>query len=200
MGTIAVIPKGKIRLHQLHVNLWILPGLGRQVRFLDVGFRFKVRGGVLKTFDIAIPGSGNRKPVDLSEHITIESGSLIFGVPIERTARGEISPATNLSPDHISAKLVRLTEFTAQRTDDLKAGVSLWRCRLAKPWKKRDGFGYCRVRFFVPDPGRMWTRPGLSPLDGRSLLDVRILDVRENIRSAIATDIWTRGGKGYGRR
>lgn len=189
MGTIAVIPEGEIQLLQLHVNLWILPGLGRQVRFLDVGFRFEVQCDQLETFDLAIPGSGKKKPADLHEYITSESGSLIFGVPIECDTQGRISPTQKLSPDYISATLVQLSEFTPQRTEDLNAGVSLWRCRLAKPWTSDDGPGYCRVRFFVPDPGRMWTHPGVSPLDGRSLFDLRILDVRENIRLEIAPDI-----------
>ena len=193
MGTLALIPQVPILLHQLHVNLWILPGLGRQVRFLDVGFRFEVPSGQLETIDLAIPGSGKQKPADLYKQITTESGSLIFGVPIERDAQGKISPTKELNPDYITATLVELTEFTPQRTDDLKAGVSLWRCSLAQPWTSGDGCGYCRVRFFVPDPGRMWTHPGMSPLDGRSLFDVRILDDRENAMSAIASTIRSRG-------
>lgn len=193
MGTVAVISEVPVQLHQLHVNLWILPGLARQVRFLDIGFRFDVQDGEFEFYDLAIPGSGKRKPADLSQLITPESGSLIFGMPINRDATGKISPATNLNPDNISATLVELSEFESMRTEDLEAGASLWRCHLARPWKSTDGHGYCRARFFVPDPGRMWTHPGVSPLDGRSLFDVRILDVRENATSATAADIRNRG-------
>ena len=199
MGTVAVISNVPIQLHELHVNLWILPGLARQVRFLDVGFRFEVQDREFEAFELAIPGSGERKPVDLSQLITPESGSLIFGMPINRDATtGKISPAKQLNPDYISATLVELSEFESQKADELGAGVSLWQCRLARPWKSADGPGYCRARFFVPDPGRMWTHPGVSPLDGRSLFDVRILDDRENATSAIAVDIRNRGIKVQG--
>lgn len=193
MGTVAVISEVPIQLHQLHVNLWILPGLARQVRFLDIGLRFEVQDGEFASFDLAIPGSGKRKPADLSQLITSESGSLIFGMPINRAVTGEISPATELNPDDISATIVELSEFVSMRTEDLEAGASLWRCHLAKPWKSTDGHGYCRARFFVPDPGRMWTHPGMSPFDGRSLFDVRILDVRDNATSATAADVRYRG-------
>ena len=195
MGTVAVIANDSILLCQLHVNLWILPGLGRQVRFLDVGLRFKVakESAPFETFDLVIPGSGNPKPVDLFEQTKGDSSSLIFGVPINHEANGKISPANELEPDHISATVVALSEFTSQRADDLKGGASLWRCRLARQWTSADGFGYCRARFFLPHPGRMWTRQGLSPLDGRSLFDLRILDDRENTITKIAADIAERG-------
>lgn len=186
MGTVAVISEAPILLHELHVNLWILPGLGRQVRFLDVGFRFEVQHGEFKTFDLAIPGSGKRKPADLSQKITSESGSLIFGVPINRDTEGKISPAKPLDPDYISATLAELSEFTSMKTE---AGASLWQCHLARPWSPQDGCGYCRARFYVPDAGRMWTHPGMSPLDGRSLFDIRILDVRDNATTAITVNI-----------
>ncbi len=198
MGTVAVISEVPILLHQLHVNLWILPGLGRQVRFLDVGFRFEVQDGELESFDVAIPGSGENKPADLSQLITPESGSLIFGVPINRDAQGQISPAKVLKPDYISASLVEISRFESKKSEDLEDGVGLWQCTLANKRTSADGPGYCRARFFVPDPGRMWTHPGVSPLDGRSLFDVRVLDVRENATSAIAVDVRNVGVEVHG--
>ncbi|WP_419865081.1 hypothetical protein [Candidatus Poriferisodalis sp.] len=177
------------------MNLWILPGLGREVRFLDVGFRFEVLGGVeapggvVEFLDLAIPGSGLRKPADLSQWITSESGSLIFGMPIVRGPMDQISPVQTIVPDHVSATLVELSEFEPMMTEDLKAGVSLWRCHLAEPWNSAAGIGYCRIRFFVLDPGRMWTRPGVSPVDGRSFFDIRVLDVREYATSPVAPRI-----------
>ena len=191
MGTVAVIPETPILLHQMHVNLWILPGIGRQVRFLDIGFRFKVEEGKgeFQAFKAAIPGSGMRQPRDLSQKITEETGSLIFGMPIDRDSAGKISPATDLEPDYVSSTLVELSKFETVKNEVLEAGFGFWRCELAKPWTSADDFGYCRVRFVVPNPGRMWTRPGMSPLDGRSLFDLRILDVRESATSAIDVDI-----------
>jgi hypothetical protein len=195
MGFLGIVqdPFGPaFKVPELHVNLWVLPGLlGRHVVFLDVGMHLQAsEEAPLTDVTLLIPGRTVNQVTDLGNALTHPHvAQLIFGERVDvrggdlhfkkvdvrggdvRFSEGEAIPIWHIS-------------MAGTRKDDARSGAtfSRWNVQFANPLRDK---AYLRLRFQIHPRCHMLLIRGFGMLASRILVDFRVSDLR---MSAVVPD------------
>jgi hypothetical protein len=168
-----------------HINLWQLPGLGRQIFVWDVGLQLTAPPAAdLESVRLALPFDADvSHAADLADVMRNQQvASLVFGSNATVVGQQLITGAGtfDLHPIRVPGIKVlkdlsskELTVCEVPFIDPIQAGQQK----------------YIRVRFPIRNLGRVWTWRRFGPLRGGALIDLRVNEVREAVSAGIQKEI-----------